>query len=329
LELFSGIGKRIAFHASSGTLVAPFPKQTYFAIVDSDSRNCKYFPKPDTVSAEISLIGVRIKQLIADTKLSVSAFAKSANVNYSTLHTVVGTRKSKPSTELLSAILAAYPNVRPDWLLHGIKPMYSDEADYWPSVKKTRVKRIGESLSVDETPGPYDQPDRDQDDAIPFVPITAEGSYLSGFADEEYIEHLPKFYLPFLGLGAGVYAFQVRGDSMSDRFNNGDVVFGQKVNELDALRWGEVYVLLCNDGLVVKELRRGPDDKHFTLRSYNEHFDPYEVLKTEVRAMYRYQASISFNSSNPNRGGVINFLQLLSQQMSDINNSLSSLPQVK
>jgi len=116
---------------------------------------------------------------------------------------------------------------------------------------------------------------------------------------------------------------------MSDRFNNGDVVFGQKVEKNDALRWGEVYVLLCNDGLVVKELRKGLTDEYFTLRSYNEHFDPYDILKTEVRQFFRYQACISFNSSNPNRGGVVNFLRVLSEQMGQVQNSLSNLPQAK
>lgn len=272
----------------------------------------------------MGLINQRIKYLLSEFKTTSSAFASTIGVNKGTFHNVVSGRQSKPSAALLSAILKTYPDVRPNWLFHGVGPIFFDEFE-----KQASANVVSESYKVLEGPSPYDYPDREQDDAIPFVPITAEGSYLSGFADEEYMEHLPKFYLPFLGLGAGVYAFQVRGDSMSDRFNNGDVVFGQLVNKHDALRWGEVYVLLCNDGLVVKELRRGPDDKHFTLRSYNEHFDPYEVLKTEVRAMYRYQACISFNSSNPNRGGVINFLKLLSDQMADIGNSITNLPQVK
>ncbi|MGI4862441.1 MAG: S24 family peptidase [Janthinobacterium lividum] len=265
----------------------------------------------------------RIKYLIAQLNMSVSAFAKSANVNYSTLHTVVGSRGSKPSTEMLASILEAYPQVRSEWLLKGKGRIWKPgTTEFQPLIKPVSPAILVEESSLVSA-------NHDQDDAIPFVPIAAEGSYLQGFADEEYIEHMPKFYLPFLGLGQGVYAFQVRGDSMSDRFNNGDVVFGQKVEQNDALRWGEVYVLLCNDGLVVKELRKGPDDQHFTLRSFNEHFDPYDILKSEVRQLYRYQASISFNSSNPNRGGVVNFLKALSEQMGQVQNSLNNLPSVK
>jgi len=278
-------------------------------------------------------IGARIKYLISKLSMSASAFAKFANVNYSTLHTVIGSRKSKPNSDLLSAILKALPQLRSEWLLNGEGAMFKSKIEE----ARTRIAEAAQALSEGEARAVESSvvavidsgAGQDKDDAIPFVPIAAEGSYLQGFADEEYIEHMPKFYLPFLGLGQGVYAFQVRGDSMSDRFNNGDVVFGQKVEQNDALRWGEVYVLLCNDGLVVKELRRGPDDNHFTLRSYNEHFDPYDILKSEVRQLYRYQASISFNSSNPNRGGVVSFLKALSEQMSQVQNSLNNLPFVK
>lgn len=274
----------------------------------------------------MSTINLRIKELIAALSTSASAFASSINFNRGSLHNIIGPRGSKPSSEVLSAILKAYPQVRSEWLISGEGEMLdAARLKHLPNAGSSTEKWTSEQVAAFE----LSQGDRDNEDAIPFVPIAAEGSYLQGFADEEYIEHMPKFYLPFLGLGSGVYAFQVRGDSMSDRFNNGDVVFGQKVEKNDALRWGEVYVLLCNDGLVVKELRKGPDELHFTLRSYNEHFDAYDILKTEVRQLFRYQACISFNSSNPNRGGVVNFLRVLSEQMGQVQNSLSNLPQAK
>jgi len=230
--------------------------------------------------------------------------------------------------------------VRGEWLLNGEGDMFHHPltnaalvaASLLENERAGGIKPVGPAFTVEE-PNPADfnsaGPDRDPEDAIHFVPIPAEASYLQGFGDEEYIEHLPKLYLPFLGLGAGVYAFVVSGDSMSDRFNNGDVFFGQLVNKGDALRWGEVYALLCNDGLVIKELRRGPDNDHFTLRSFNEHFDPYEVQKTEVRALYRYRAALNFNSSNPNRSSVLKFLTLLSDQVADLGNAITKNPLIK
>jgi len=271
----------------------------------------------------VNSISNRIKELISKLRLSNAAFATSINIQKGSLYNIVGPRGSSPSADLVAVILDKYPQVRPEWLMKGAGPMFFGQ-------EEATINPVGPAIQVEEDGATYGAAgERDRDEAIPFVPVAAEGSYLNGFGDEEYIEHLPKFYLPFLGLGAGVYAFQVRGDSMSDRFNNGDVVFGQKVEKNDALRWGEVYVLLCNDGLVVKELRRGPTEEYFTLRSYNEHFDPYEILRTEVRAMFRYQASINFNSSNPNRGGVMRFLSQLTQQMADLQNSLANLPQLK
>ncbi|GAA4353119.1 hypothetical protein GCM10023185_13440 [Hymenobacter saemangeumensis] len=269
-------------------------------------------------------ISHRIKELIADSGLNVSAFARKIDVKYQTLYSIIGPRGSLPSAGTLHSIFSAFPTVRMEWLLNGNGPKY-----FPPDISNSILEAHYKSQVEDEA-ATYDSSNhREKEDAIPFVPAAAEGSYLNGFGDEEYIEHLPKFYLPFLGLPANVYAFQVRGDSMADRFNNGDVVFGQKVEKNDALRWGEVYVLLCNDGLVVKELRRGPSEEFFTLRSFNEHFDPYEILRSEVRAMFRYQASINFNSSNPNRAGVMRFIAQLTEQMAALNNSIANLPQLK
>ncbi len=272
-------------------------------------------------------INQRIISLIEHYKLNYSSFAASIDASRGTLYNVVGPRKSKPSHDLVTAILRKYPEVSSNWLLTGDGDMLFqsetqavEEAQLKHQAnKQPSIKPVGPPITVPEYSPDFSE--------VKFVDVPAEASYLRGFGDREFIEQLPTLRLPPMGVGTReLYGFTVRGDSMNDRFSNGDIILGQRVERNDALRWGEVYVLLLNDGLVVKELRRGTDDEHFTLHSFNQHFDPYDVLKTEVRAMFRYQASISFNSSNPNRGGIMRFLSALSEQMNQLSQSISNPP---
>jgi phage repressor protein C with HTH and peptisase S24 domain len=267
-------------------------------------------------------INQRINQLIEHYQLNYTTFAASIGVKRGTLYNVVGPRASRPSPELLAAIRTAYPEVNSTWLLSGegkmlgTLPGAGEHPLTYQSNRQPTIKPVGPAITVPEYAHDFAE--------VKFVDVPAEASYLRGFGDREFIEKLPTLRLPAMGTGSReLYGFTVRGDSMNDRFSNGDIILGQLVERNDALRWGEVYVLLLNDGLVVKELRKGPDEEHLTLHSFNAHFDPYDVLKSEVQAMFRHQASISFNSSNPNRGGIMRFLAALSEQMTNIQNSVN------
>jgi len=95
-------------------------------------------------------------------------------------------------------------------------------------------------------------------DNIVLVPIKAQAGYLQGAQQPEYIEHLPTFWIP--GLNHGTYrAFEVSGYSMlADRtgFFPGDIVVGEYVEKLEAIRDGFVYILVNNaqevDNIVLK-----------------------------------------------------------------------------
>ena len=67
----------------------------------------------------------RIKLIIETEGVTQVAFAETTGINTSTLNHVL-TGRNNPSVEVISKILAAYPQYESDWLLHGSGPMWTE-----------------------------------------------------------------------------------------------------------------------------------------------------------------------------------------------------------
>ncbi len=67
----------------------------------------------------------RIKLIIETEGVTQVAFAETTGINTSTLNHVL-TGRNNPSVDVISKILAAYPQYESDWLLHGSGPMWTE-----------------------------------------------------------------------------------------------------------------------------------------------------------------------------------------------------------
>lgn len=93
-------------------------------------------------------------------------------------------------------------------------------------------------------------------------------------------------YLPIPGLQGRGFALRVRGDSMSDLIQDGDVVLLEK---RPTRRSGEICaVRVGDDDVTLKYLDRLSDDR-YALRAHNPAYRPMEVsaLDIEVEGVYR------------------------------------------
>lgn len=72
----------------------------------------------------MSPINLRIKELIHQLRLNNASFSKAIGVSYGTLYASLSTRNTKPSQELLTAILKTFEQVNPDWLMKGEGEMF-------------------------------------------------------------------------------------------------------------------------------------------------------------------------------------------------------------
>jgi len=106
-------------------------------------------------------------------------------------------------------------------------------------------------------------------------------------------------YLPIPGLHGRGFALRVRGDSMSDLIQDGDVVLLEK---RPTRRSGEICaVRVGDDEATLKYLDRLADDR-YALRAHNPAYRPFEVSASEIEVEGVYRGLL--------RGSVVDALAI-------------------
>ena len=123
---------------------------------------------------------------------------------------------------------------------------------------------------------------------IEVINESAKAGYMSGYADPEFIEELPKLELPHIAPGT-YRAFEIQGDSMLP-IRSGDLVVGQYVERAGDLMNNRRYVLLTrNEGIVFKRLLvQDPNAASLTLLSDNTEYQPYSIDLGEILEAWEY-----------------------------------------
>lgn len=122
----------------------------------------------------------------------------------------------------------------------------------------------------------------DPDKEIPLLPVSAIGGSLSGDDIGVMPYECERILSP---IREAELAIRVSGDSMYPRYPNGSMVFVRKWDASRYIDYGKYYVLNTTNGTIIKQVRKGEGE---TLRcvSVNQDYDPYDIPKSEVRAMY-------------------------------------------
>ena len=115
---------------------------------------------------------------------------------------------------------------------------------------------------------------------IRLLPFDAVAGHLSGNLNGDYSEtiQLPQF----LARGAD-FAIRVEGDSMTPRFQSGELLLAKKVDD-SFIQWGKCYVIATKHDCVVKRLYPCKDDDNsVTCHSENtESYPDYDILKEDI-----------------------------------------------
>ena len=131
----------------------------------------------------------------------------------------------------------------------------------------------------------------------PLVSQYAYAGYLSGYADEEYIENLP--VVPFIAdhEAKGNYvAFEVRGDSMDngteEGYMEGDRLLGREIppdlwvsSKLHIRKWD--FIIVHTEGILIKRIIAHDVDKHLiTIHSLNDMYEDKVLDLKDVRKIF-------------------------------------------
>lgn len=82
------------------------------------------------------------------------------------------------------------------------------------------------------------------------------------------------------------FLIRVKGDSMSPKFNGGDIVACKKIKEMTFFQWNRIYVIYTeSQGILIKRVMPSDDDSSITLVSDNKAYQPFNVPKSEISAI--------------------------------------------
>lgn len=128
-------------------------------------------------------------------------------------------------------------------------------------------------------------------ESIEVVPVKASAGYLSGYADPEFIETLPKVSLPFIGTGTH-RGFPLTGDSMLP-IPDGSIIVGRYVENITDIKNGRTYIVVSTTGIVYKRVYVKTEENALLLVSDNKIYNAYELALENVLEIWEFRCFIS------------------------------------
>lgn len=199
----------------------------------------------DRVVQAISII-LKNKQ-----NLSKTALADSLGVKPAKFSEILNGRMMA-GTDMMSILTDTY-DISAEWLLTGSGSIYrSDEA-------------LTETSNIKQ---------------IPLIPTEAFAGYGEYTYDDMPIEE----YYAIQEFDHADFLIRIKGDSMSPKYNGGDVIACKLVKEVTFWQWHRVYAIYTrNQGVLIKRVEEYPQNRSFiTLVSENPAYKPFELHEDEI-----------------------------------------------
>jgi phage repressor protein C with HTH and peptisase S24 domain len=140
--------------------------------------------------------------------------------------------------------------------------------------------------------------DSSNSEYIVHVPVAAQAGYIDQFNDPSFVKELPAYNLPYENIRGGSYrSFDIEGTSMEPTLQHSDKVVCSFIEPQyweHAIKNGQVYVVLTDDGIVVKRLINNiRSNRMLDLVSDNNTYDIVKLPVTQVREVWWVRLKIS------------------------------------
>lgn len=235
--------------------------------------------------------------------LKVSGYKLSKQSNLVTQQKLTNARNGRNniSTDIVMELCRLYEQVNPDYILTGKGSMLTTGGNVSKDFTNTSGSGSATVITGNDAVvnmGAEAKPMKLEH--IVFAPLVSQyayAGYLSGYADEEYIEGLP--VVPFFAdhEAKGNYvAFEVRGDSMDDGtdegYMEGDRVLGREIpsdlwvsSKLHIRKWD--FIIVHTEGILIKRIIAHDVDKHLiTIHSLNDMYEDKVLDLKDVRKIF-------------------------------------------
>ena len=129
---------------------------------------------------------------------------------------------------------------------------------------------------------------------ITFIPVSAQAGLFGNFSDENSLQKIIHFFLPIF-YEKDLFMVSLEGDSMYPTFSNGDyILIKENKNNCD-LKWGEPYLVLSDNGQVVKRIQKTDNELKIVLKSDNDLYPPYDIDVAHIRSLWEVKGVLSKN----------------------------------
>lgn len=208
------------------------------------------------------------------------AFALHIGVSPTVIENVVGSRKGKPSFDVLEKV-CANANISAEWLLLGNGEMLSEVF-----VFRKPMVYCSDDKYYEEHPQEEDKPIARQTyvpgEGIPLIPFEAMAGALT--SEQSVLEYECERYVVPAFSGAD-FLITVKGDSMLPTYKSGDLVACKRVPMSEHFfQWNKAYVVDTNQGPLIKRIKPAGEE-HLYLVSDNEAYDPIRIPASAIYAV--------------------------------------------
>lgn len=192
----------------------------------------------------------RVLQLAELLGLGKKKFCEDIGMTYSNF---TGKAKETPlNSTAIANILSIVPNVNIEWLITGNGDILRSDTD--TPIATAELAVVG---------------------GIPLIPIEAMAGVLSGNSAQVMEQECEHYNIPMFK--GAEFLIRISGDSMQPKYYSGDIVACKRLPLDTFFQWNRVYVVDSEQGVIIKRVRRGSDDRHIVFVSDNTAYEPFEL----------------------------------------------------
>lgn len=132
---------------------------------------------------------------------------------------------------------------------------------------------------------------------VPYYDKPVTGSILESFSDMDNLE--PEYYINIAPLNSCSFYRPVYGESMSPRYNPGDIIACEKIHNKKMIMYGEVYLCMIKSDAdyyeTIKVLRKNPNPAMITLKPLNSDYDEMTIPLDNIVQLFIIRGKIERN----------------------------------
>lgn len=218
---------------------------------------------------EVSIEAKRLKVIREELKLTQAEFAQQLGLSTTA---DIERGKTRITGAVVKELIMQY-EINPLWLYGESKQKKMPKADVAPKVV---------SLSDEGT------------ENIVMVGTKAAAGYGLNIGDVNFYQKLPVFTFPLPEFRNATFrGFQITGDSMVPLVQPSDWVIAKAVASLNDVTSGQVYVVVEEESVRLKQVKINKAQTQLTLISLNLDYPPVEVEAKEVLELWEYHSKIT------------------------------------